>query len=246
MGPEQVTDLQNRRAIVIGSVGSGKTSLCRYVTGLYDKNMESKMSGHSVTKGVVAYKGKYLKVESATPPSSTAKTNCFETDEVDTKIQFTMTDSEGYGTDSFSSDNLKNQLLKSLKFETELNAVIIVVSFERFRMGLKGDLDHLVGNIKTLGLCKEHTIVCFTHCELYSDEVKERYFNEFKQYYSFDIDKENVIFGCFPNISEINLKFQPLVVEEVKKSIRDLRVKLRERSKTINVAMKISEIEGDD
>lgn len=239
---EETTDLQNRKAIVIGSVGSGKTSLCRYVTGLYSKNSDSKMSGHSVTKGVIPYKGMYLKIES----SNKTIGNTLHSSNSNSKIQFTMTDSEGYGADNFSTDNLKNQLLNTLKFETELNSVVIVVSFERFRNGLKEDLDHLLGIIKTLGLAKEHTIVCFTHCELYTDEVRASYYEEFKKYYNFDIDIENVVFGCFPNIDEINDNFKPLVVTEVKRSINELRTKLQSRVKAINVAMKISEIERDN
>lgn len=144
MGHEDTTDLQNRKAIVIGSVGSGKTSLCRYVTGLYGKNNDSKMSGHSVTKGVTPYKGKYLQVET---PKIDPKSFCHSST-ANAKVQFTLTDSEGYGADNFSSDNLKNQLLNTLKFETELNSVIVVVSFERFRNGLKEDLDHLLGKYK--------------------------------------------------------------------------------------------------
>lgn len=237
---EDTTDLQGRKAIVIGSVGSGKTSLCRYVTGLYAKNCESKMSGLSVTKGVIPYKGKYLKVQAIVNTTKKVET----TDNCNSKIQFTMTDSEGYGADNFSTDNLKNQLLNTLKFETELNAVVIVVSFERFRNGLKEDLDHLLGIIKTLGLAKEHTIVCFTHCELYTETVKKSYYEEFKKYYNFDIEAENVMFGCFPNIDEINDEFKPLIVEQIKRSINELRSKLQTRVKAINVAMKISEIEN--
>jgi GTPase SAR1 family protein len=227
MSDDESVDLQTRKAIVIGSVGSGKTSLCRYVTGLYDANTDSKMSGHSITKGVRLYKGRYLKVNKAE----------------NTKIQFVMTDSEGYGADNFSSDNLKNQLVTSLMFETELHCVIIVVSFERFRNGLKEDLDHLLCNIKTLGLAKEHTLVCFTHCEMYTDAVKNSYFEEFKKYYGFDIDKSNVVFGCFPNTSEINEQYGPLIVEDVKRSIADVRQKLQTKNIAVNVAMKIAEIE---
>lgn len=83
MCDEDSEDLQTRKAIVIGSVGSGKTSLCRYVTGLYDENSSAKMSGFSVTKGVHTYKGKFLKI---------AKSDAM-------KVQFTLTDSEGYGAD---------------------------------------------------------------------------------------------------------------------------------------------------
>jgi len=115
------------------------------------------------------------------------------------RIQFTMVDTEGYGGDNFSGDTLKNQMLNSLKFETELHCVIVVVSFERFRNGLKEDLNHLLGIIQTLGLEKQHTLVCFTHCEFYSEKTKKNYVNEF---YSFKIDSENYIFGCFPNITE--------------------------------------------
>ena len=159
------------------------------------------------------------------------------------KIQFTLTDSEGYGADNFSSDNLKNQLLSSLQFETELNCVIIAVSFERFRNGLKEDLDHLLGVIKTLGLAKEHTLVVFTHCELYTDDVRKSYYEEFKKYYNFDVEMENVIFGCFPNMAEINVTFQPLMVEATRKSIESLRTKLQQKNKSVNAAMKLSEIE---
>jgi GTPase SAR1 family protein len=247
MGHEDTTDLQNRKAIVIGSVGSGKTSLCRYVTGLYGKNADSKMSGHSVTKGVTPYKGRYLKVNKDDAATMAKKTQLTITTDTcpNTKVQFTMTDSEGYGADNFSRDNLKNQLLNTLKFETELNSILIVVSFERFRNGLKEDLDHLLGIIKTLGLAKEHTIVVFTHCELYSDLVKKSYYEEFKKYYNFDIEMDNVVFGCFPNVDEINDDFKPLIVEQVKKSITTLRAKLLARDKAVNVAMKISEIEKD-
>jgi len=226
MCDEDSEDLQTRKAIVIGSVGSGKTSLSRYVTGLYDECYESQMSGHSVTKGVHTYKGKFLKI----------------TKSDDMKIQFTLTDSEGYGADNFSSDNLKNQLLNSLQFETELNCVIIVVSFERFRNGLKEDLNHLLDLIKTLGLAKEHTLLCFTHGELYTSAVRNNYYEEFKKYYAFDIDLDNVIFGCFPNISEVSDSYKASFVRDLKASIDQLRLKLKEKNKSINAAMKLNEL----
>lgn len=104
----------------------------------------------------------------------------------------------------------------------------------------------VLGIIKTLGLAKEHTLIVFTHCELYSEEVKKSYYEEFKKYYNFDIDMENVIFGCFPNVDEINENFKALIMGEVKSSIIALRSKLFIRDKAVNVAMKISEIEKDD
>lgn len=237
MGDEQGIDLQTRKVIVIGSVGSGKTSLCRYVTGLYDANKESKMSGHSITKGVRQYKGQYLSSNHVSAAGGLCSMST-------TKIQYIMTDSEGYGADDFSNDTLKNQLVSVLKFETELHCVILVVSFERFRNGLRDDLNHLIGNIRTLGLAKEHMIVCFTHCEMYTADVKKRYLEEFKEYYSFTIDDSDVIFGCFPNISEINETYAPLMVEDVKKSITDTRNQLCRKNVAVNVAMMIDKIES--
>ncbi len=96
-----------------------------------------------------------------------------------------MVDSEEYGADDFSSNTLKNQLYASLKFETELNCVIIIVSFGRFRNGLKDYLAHLLEIVKTLGLEKEHTLVIFTHCEGYEQNLKEKYVTGFNEYYGF-------------------------------------------------------------
>jgi hypothetical protein len=118
-----------------------------------------------------------------------------------------------------------------------------VVSFERFRNGMKEDLDHLLGIIKTLGLAKEYTLVVFTHCESYTDEVRQRYYEEFKKYFNFDIEPDNVIYGCFTNMSEINSRYQSLIVEDAKKSIAELREKLRQKSKSVNAAMILSAIE---
>ena len=112
MGDEDIINLQNKKAIVVGSVGSGKASFCRCVTGLYGKT-DPRMSSISVTKGVISYKGKYLRVTNG---------NNSESFYDDTKLQFTMTDTEEYGADDFSSDDLKNQLLDTLKFGTELKS----------------------------------------------------------------------------------------------------------------------------
>jgi len=223
-----VIDLQTRKTIVIGSVGSGKTSLCRYVAGDYTESTESRLCGGSVTKGVKTYKGKYI--GSATAGSS--------------QVQYTMVDSEGYGADNFSSDNLRNQLFNSLKFETELNSVIICVSFERFRLGLKDDLSHLINVIKTLGLEKEHLLVVFTHCELYKHELREAYVKEFKTYYDFDFGT-NYIFCCFTNMVEVNEDFSPIVIQEVMKSITKVREEILKNKTTINVAVKIFEMENN-
>lgn len=201
---------------------------------MYDINKESMMSGHSITKGVRPYKGQYMPLQNPSDPSITSST----------KIQYVMTDSEGYGSDNFSGDSIRNQLISSLKFETELHCVILVVSFERFRNGLKGDLNHLLGNIDTLGLAKEHMIVCFTHCEMYTDEVKQKYLKEFRDYYEFKIDESNIILGCFPNISEINSVYAPMMIEDVKKSIMEVRKRLYSKNVAINVAVKINEIES--
>lgn len=227
MQDEEFEDMRGRKAILIGSVGSGKTSLARYVTGLYGNNNESAMSGYSQTKGVKTYRGKYIKHPQFT----------------DIKTQYTLTDTEGYGADSFSSDELKNQLLYSLKFETDLNCIILVVSFERFRNGLKDDLGNLIDLLKTLGLDQSHTIVCFTHCELFTDDVRTRYVEEFKSYYSFDVAPENIIFGCFTNVGEIREEYNSVISENVKKSILNIRKAIDTKEHSVNVAMKILDIE---
>lgn len=46
--------------------GDLQTSLYRYVSGIYEENNCSKMLRRSVTKGVILYKGKYLKVRNNT------------------------------------------------------------------------------------------------------------------------------------------------------------------------------------
>jgi hypothetical protein len=73
--------------------------------------------------------------------------------------------------------------------------------------------------------------------------VKKAYLEEFKQYYKCNVDLQDVVFGCFPNISEINELFEPLIVEEVKRSILEIRTKLQKKSNAVNVAMKINELE---
>lgn len=226
MRDEEFEDMRVRKAIVIGSVGSGKTSLARYVTGLYGSNNESAMSGYSQTKGVKTYRGKYIKH---------IKNNV--------KTQYTLTDTEGYGADSFSSDALRNQLLYSLKFETDLNCIILVVSFERFRNGLKDDLGRLIDLLKTLGLDQSHTIVCFTHCELFTDEVRVKYVDEFKAYYSFDVAPENTMFGCFTNVGEIRDDYKTMITDNVKESILRIREAIDAKENSVNVAMKICDIE---
>lgn len=223
---EQFEDMRVRKAIIIGPVGSGKTSLARYVAGLYTCNNESAMSGYSQTKGVKTYRGRYIKHQSS-----------------NVKTQYTLTDTEGYGADSFSSDALKNQLLYSLKFETDLNCIILVVSFERFRNGLKDDLCSLIDLLKTLGLDQSHTIVCFTHCELFTDEVRAKYVDEFKTYYSFDVAAENIIFGCFTNVGEIRSDYRSLISETVRDSIHEVRKAIDSKENSVNVAMKILDIE---
>jgi len=224
---ETVKDLQTRKGVVIGPVGSGKTGLCRYVCGLYEKNEKSKMSGISVSKGVYMYQGQYIKIPSR-----------------EIHVQYRLIDSEGYGADNFSTDALKNQLISVLQFETDFNCLLIVASFERFRNGLKEDLEHLIGVINTLGLQNDHTVLCLTHCESYTDKVRAQYKKEFMDYFGLKLKDEDVIFCCFPNIDEINETFQPLIVEEVKKSIELVRSKLYEKSNPINVAMKIKEMEA--
>lgn len=218
---DTVSDLQVRKSIVIGSVGSGKSSLCKYVAGEYEESTDSKLSGQSVTKGVKMYKGKYIGSPSA-------------------QIQYTMVDSEGYGADTYSIDSLQNQLVMALKFETELNCVIIVVSFERFRNGLKADLNHLLGVIKTLGLEKEHVLVVFTHCEIYKPDIREAYVAEFKAYYDFGQD---YVFCCFANINEVNDDYTPIIIKNVLSSITAVRNKISVKKNVINVAVKIGEME---
>jgi hypothetical protein len=155
-----------------------------------------------------------------------------------------MLDSEGYGSDEFVGDDLRNQLLSALRFETELNAVILAVSFERFRLGLKDDLAHLMGLIKTLGIDERNFIVCLTHCEMYTDKAREGYAKEFVNYYSLNVAPADIIFGCFANIDEINDTYKPLIVESVKLSITNLREKIYSKSEAMNVAMKILTIES--
>jgi len=222
---QTIYDFQNKKTIVIGSVGSGKTSLCKYVAGDYEESVESKLCGLSVTTGVRTYRGKYI-------GSNTTSS----------QVQYTMVDSEGYGADTYSSDSLRNQLVNALKFETELNCVIICVSFERFRNGLKADLTHLLGVIKTLGLEKEHLLVVFTHCEIYKHELREAYVQEFKSYYDFDFGN-SYVFACFANMNEVNDDYTPIVIKDVLESIKVIRQKIVEKKNVINVAMKIYDME---
>jgi len=81
---QTISDLQTRKTIVIGPVGSGKTSLCKYIAGDYTESTESRLCGGTVTLGVKTYRGKYI------GSSATG-----------TQVQYTMVDSEGYGADSF-------------------------------------------------------------------------------------------------------------------------------------------------
>jgi len=215
-------DLQTRKFIVVGSVGSGKTCVCRYVTGIYEPSDESRMSGASVTKGVSYYEGKFLAQE------------C-----IGTKTKFQAVDTEGCGSDTFSSDSLKNQLYDLLQFETQLNCVVICVSFERFRNGLKDDITHIIGVLKTIGLDSSHIVFLFTHCELYTDAVKASYIKEFKAYYGVEFTDKQAIYGCFTNLSEVNENYQPLIAEDVKKSIIKLRQAISAQSQVINAALKI-------
>lgn len=219
-------DLRSRKAIVIGGVGSGKTCLCRYVSGLYDITTESKLSGFSITKEPKMQRGKYIKVD----------TNC--------KTQFSLLDTEGYGSDEYSRDSLRNQLLENLRFETELNAVVIVVSMERFRAGLKDDLNHLMGVINSIGIPLENIVLCLTHCEIYTDAARDSYLKEFLSYYNLKLNTDRIIFGCFANISEINETYVPLIAESVKESINKLRSVLCSISTTVNVAVKIRSLEA--
>jgi GTPase SAR1 family protein len=226
MSGEDSEDLQTRKVVVMGSVGSGKTSLCHYGAGLYELNEKSKMSGHSVTKGVHMCRGKYIKLDSRS-----------------SRVQYTFIDMEGYGADNYSGDVLINNLIDTLRFETEINAVIIVASFERFRLGLKDNLAQLLKDIGSVGLGKENTILCFTHCELYSETIKKNYVEEFRKYYNFDIEDQNIIYSCFPNIDEINEVYHPLIIEDVKISIKKLRETIYDKNTTINSAVKIREID---
>jgi GTPase SAR1 family protein len=226
IGEESTEDLQTRKAMVFGAVGSGKTSMAHYVSGLYTiADGTSKMSGHSITKGVQTYKGKYIELKPGI------------------KVQYTMCDSEGYGSDEFSRDALRNQIINAMRFETELNAVILVASFERFRNGLKDDFAHIIGVIKTLGIADDNIILCLTHCEMYTDGVKAAYFEEFKKYYGVTIKDTSVVFGCFANIGEINDSYKPLFAEGVKTSIAAIRGKLHAMTTPINIAMKIRDVE---
>ena len=231
---EDSSDLQVRKCVVFGPVGSGKTGLCKYVAGLLDiKNVEDcKLSGTSVTSKIKPYVGRYIRTRNVNQTP----------DLTDTKVQYTMIDSEGYGADAFSSDSLKNQLTTALKFETALNCMILCVSMERFRNGLKDDLTHLLGIIKTLGLEKESMIVVFTHCEIYKNEQRETFVDQFKKYYDFDFGK-NYLFACFANIGEVNENYMPMISEDVKNSIHLVRSKINNMSAIINVASKIYDIE---
>ena len=222
---KSMTDLKRRKTVVVGEVGSGKTCLCRYIAGEYDETNESRLSGFSVTTEIKTYRGKYLGVDSSS-----------------TQVQYTMVDSEGYGADTYTTDNLRNQLITALKFETELNCVIICVNMGRFRNGLKDDLTHLIGVIMTLGLEKDHLLFIFTHCEMYKQEKKEEYVAQFKKYYNFDFGN-NYVFGCFANMSEVNENYAPFIIKDVLASVTMIRQKITEKEAMINVASKIYAME---
>lgn len=224
---EKQLNFQDRNIIIAGPVGSGKTQCAKYIIGDYDETEESRMSGYSVTKGVNTIEGNYIPLKEGS----------------DVKLRISASDTEGYGADKYSRDELKNQLYEHLKFVTKLHCVILIISFERFRNGLKEDLAHLIGVIKTLGLSEEHLIICFTHCEYYNDEVRNNYKKEFLEENNLTIDDSNILYTCFANLSEISEDFEPIITPYVIKSLEKLRYKIYEKSKSINTATKIHQME---
>ena len=229
LSTELQLDFQDRNIIIAGPVGSGKTQCAKYIIGDYNETDESKMSGFSITKGVNTIQGKYIPLKEGS----------------EIKIRISASDTEGYGADKYSRDELKNQLYEHLKFETKLHCVILIASFERFRNGLKEDLAHLINVIKTLGLSEENLILCFTHCEFYTDMVKHNYKEEFLEENNLKINDNDILFTCFANLSEINENFEPIILPCILNSIKQLRYKIYEKNKTINTASKINKIESE-
>eukprot|EP00298_Acanthocystis_sp_HF-20_P011513 c19433_g1_i1.p1 GENE.c19433_g1_i1~~c19433_g1_i1.p1 ORF type:complete len:289 (+),score=34.95 c19433_g1_i1:26-892(+) len=179
--------------IVLGSTGSGKSTLINYMTQTDTSDMLDSSFGssvNSVTKGFNVVESKRTTIN-------------------DVEAEFRFMDSIGFDAHDIDNDRLFRNITKQILLmgDPRINAVVLVHKMERFRSKFAHDLDNILRMFKLFDIKKEHILVVITHSALYSDDVREKYTKDLsKKLYEY-VRETNIMHVNFVKYSEIDPAF---------------------------------------
>ncbi len=177
--------------IVLGTTGSGKTTLIRYMT-------EAKFEG--LSQG-----GQFrISVDSVTQESKVYKTGRIKMH--DTSVTLKFRDTVGFGAKDMASKTiLKDTFLDVVGDFDKIRGCVLVHKCERHREGGAQDLEQIKQMLDTMGLnIGKHLLIVITHTGHLSEETQETYTADIRKKVLEDVPEDRVIHVNFANLSELN------------------------------------------
>eukprot|EP00960_Hanusia_phi_P035545 751779-Hanusia_phi.AAC.1 len=184
-------DEWNGNFIVLGTTGSGKTTLVRYMT---------EKSTQGLSKG-----GQFrLSLDSVTEESRVYKTPKIKFGDVSVTLKFR--DTIGFGAKDMESKLiLKETFLKVVTDFDKIRGVILVHKCERYREGTAQDLEKIKRMLDTMGLdIKKHLLVVVTHTAHLSTDTQLAYSEEIREKIHKDVPVDRIIHVNFAKTEELN------------------------------------------
>jgi len=199
--------------IVVGIAGAGKTSIINYLCGDFDFSMkDAGMSGESVTKDV----------NMKTSPIYTV-----DGDDTD-QYRFTLYDTQGFGSDDIVFDVIREALTQNIQRKSEIHKILIVIKMERFRNEVSNQLTEMINFIKKFEAQNSNFCLLLTHTDPWHKNIITDYLNNLIDKYELGfIPKENITFGCFAILQDLDEKLLSIYEEKRNESITKLHGLLR-------------------
>jgi len=207
-------DISSENILVIGTAGSGKSSIVNYINQ-GDFNFSENVSRPdvaSVTNQILSYDCPLLK------------------NPVNPKIKkkITFFDTIGLGADDFNVDVVFNNLKSKIAYESKISKILIVLKFERYRTKMKEDLKTMIQYLKYLGATDENFFLIITFCDPWKEEIIIRNTKKLIDYYGFQgdiikINEEKILTGCFPNANYVKPIFEQIYIDETANSVNEIK-----------------------
>lgn len=201
--------------IVLGTTGSGKTTLIKYMT-------HRKLSDHS--KGAEHRNS----IGSQTTESKLYKTAKIKIDGVSVSLK--LRDTVGFGAKDMATKNILKETFLSVVTDFEkIRGCILVHKCERFREGGYKDLEQIKQMFASMGLLfDKHLLIVITHSGHLNDATKQNYSDELKEKVMPEIPVERIIHVNFAKIEELNDHHRQFYTDTAHSEFHKLMTKLQE------------------
>ena len=203
--------------IVLGTTGSGKTTLIKYMTTHKINDMGHGTNMHRTSLSSQTTESKLYKTPKITMPDGV-------------EVSLKLRDTVGFGAKDMETRNiLKDTFLEVVTDFEKIRGCILVHKCERFREGGYKDLECMKRMLERMGLkFDQHLLLVITHTGHLSDETKKSYADELKETVLPDIPADRIMHVNFANMDELNEYHQKFYQDTAKTEFSRMVGKLRE------------------